>query len=244
MFHGPVVEVWQGLHMQINLSAAAKRQHRRREVKALWVPPKECHVKQCAQGLWRGTCWALQCHSSNKEREGHGGSATSCTLVQSAGLQARHERCQQPRGEAHGSWVPSQAGFGHKSQDPVELLEGERGRRKRGIIPPPLCCAGPQLSAGCQPKKWHSCRPGALAMAQQCCMFSPACPPHPPLEKPGSARDRNKWEKRMTKMPTPSVKMPIPSCAQDFAGDSHPSQLCRTRQPAQPLPWHSTETRD
>lgn len=35
------------------------------------------------------------------------GSATSYALVQSAQLQDSCERCQQPRGEAHGSRVPS-----------------------------------------------------------------------------------------------------------------------------------------
>lgn len=104
MFHGPVEEVWQGLHMQINLSGAAKRGAQETGGK---TPPgayKGILCKAMCSGAMEGHVLspAMSFQQTRSER-GTEGSATSCTLVQSARLWASRERRQRPRGEAHGS---------------------------------------------------------------------------------------------------------------------------------------------
>lgn len=187
---------------------------------------------------------AVSFQRTRRER-GTEGSATSCTLVQSAWLWASRECHQWPRGEAHGSWVPSRAGFGHKSQDPVKLLEGERRRRKRGIIPPPLCCAGPQPSDGC--RHWAS---GTVAFHGLWLWFNQCLDPaqlvhltHPP----GKNRE-HAGQEQVGKEDDPATNTPCedahPQLCLRICWRPHPSQLCRTCQPAQTLPCCSTETRD
>lgn len=94
MFHGPAEEVWRGLHTQINLLVQPREERRRWEVKALRVPPEELRVKPCAQGL------VLSPAVSPQQRQGHGGSATSCTRSDGLG--------PAPAGSAASSQSPRQ----------------------------------------------------------------------------------------------------------------------------------------
>lgn len=226
MFHGPAEEVRQGLHTQINLSGAAKRGAQETGGK---TPPgayRGISCKAMCSGAQQGPCCVIP---ANQEREGHGGRCHQLHSEQSAQLRASRERRQQPK--AHGSWVPSGAGFGHKSQDPVKSLEGQRGRRKRGIIPPPLCCVGPQLSAGC--RHWGSgtvAWQGLWPRFKQRCTSSPAHPPHPPREKQRELRTGTRGKRGWPSCQHSQWLCPSPTVPQDFAGDPHPSQLCRTRQ--------------
>lgn len=102
MFHGPVEEVWQGLHTQINLSGAAKRGAQETGSK---TPPgayKGMPRKAVCSGALEGHVLSPAVSFQQTEsKRGTGESATSCTLVQSARLRASRE-CVSSQG-AHGS---------------------------------------------------------------------------------------------------------------------------------------------
>lgn len=104
MFHGPVEEVWQGLHTQINLAGAAKRGAQETGGKsplgAYRGTPSKAMCSGAVEGHVLSPAMSLQ---QTRSQRGTGESATSCTLVQSARLRASRERRQQPGGEAHGS---------------------------------------------------------------------------------------------------------------------------------------------
>lgn len=104
MFHGPVEEVWQSLHTQINLSGAAKRGAQEMGGKTPLGACRGTLCKAMCSGAMEGHVLSpAVSFPQTRSKGGTGESTTSCILVQSAQLQASHEHYQQPRGEAHGS---------------------------------------------------------------------------------------------------------------------------------------------
>lgn len=139
MFHRPVEEVWQGLHMQITFRVQSREVHRREKVKPLHVPTKEKRLQAMRSGATQpaleercvlSPATAFQQTAKDKGEEG---SSTSCTLVQSVRLWASwgHKHWAKSRGP----WqLSTLAGRGLATSHPAKSLEGERGRRREREI--------------------------------------------------------------------------------------------------------------
>lgn len=185
MFHGPVGEVWQGLHTQINLSGAAKRGAQETGGKSPPGAYKGTMCKAMCSGAVEGhvlsPAVSFQQTRSERARRDLPPAAPLCNLLGSGPavtVGSSHEERPMAAECPHGQDLATS----HKIL--WNCWKEKGGRRKRGIIPPPLCCAGPQLSAGC--RHWGS---GTVAFQglwpwfRQGCTPSTACPPHPPPRK-------------------------------------------------------------
>lgn len=126
MFHGPVEEVWQGLHTQINLAAAAKRGAQETGGKTpLGAYRGAQHKAKCSgavEGHVLSPAMSLQPARSKRARGNE--TATSCTLVQSARLRASHEPAAKRRSPWQLSALTHGQGLATRS---CEMA----GRRKR-----------------------------------------------------------------------------------------------------------------
>lgn len=217
MFHGPVEEVWQGLHTQINLSGAAKRGAQRREVKPLRVPTKEYRVKQRAQGLRRGTCWALPCHSSKHWVRGAPRAlppaARLCNLPSSS--PAASDASSQEE-KPMGAQCPHGRIWSQVTR-PCEIAGRRKAEEEKGDYSissllrwAPALCWLPAL------RKWHRCLAGALAMVQPVLHIQPSTStsaiPRKTRESSGPEH-AGKEDDPATNTP---VTMPIPRCASGF----------------------------
>lgn len=223
-----------------------REEHRRREVKPLRVPTKEYCVKQCAQGLWRGTCWALPCHSSKQGARGARRdlppAAPLCNLLGS-GPAVSVVSGQEERPTA--AECPHRQDLATSHKILWNHWKEKGGGGKGGLFHLLSAALGPNslLAAGTEevaPSPSTGFGYGSTSADNQPSLSTSPTPwKNQEAHRTGTSGKRG-WPGRQH----PLWRCPSPAAPQDFAGDLHPSQLCRTCQPAQTLPCCSTKTRD
>lgn len=194
-------------------------EHRRREVKPLQVPTKEYHVKQCAQGQRRGTCWALPCRSSKQGARGARGICHQlhpCAIclaqrqpwASSAAKKATAAECP------HGQDLATS----HKTlwNRWKEKQKEEKGDYSTSSLLPwaPTLCWLPAL------RKWHRRLAGALATVQPVLYIQPSASTSPiPRENLGELRTGTSGKRGLPGHQHRQRRCPSPAVPQDFAGD-------------------------
>lgn len=247
MFHRPVEELWQGLHVQINLPSAAKRGAQEAEGKTPSGSYKEKEYKWCAQGLHNqhfeeghilSLAMAFQQTTNDKDKEG---SSTSCSLVQSVWLWASWEHNQRAKRRG-----PQQlSALVGRIWPQVIRSCGITGKKKReeeekgDYSTSSLLCWASTLRWLQALRKLHPCPSGGFGRGATGTAWQGAHCRH--LTRPRKTREsvyyRSKWEERTPQPLTPPVSSPC----EEARPQTHPGnwletpahqQPCRTCQPA------------